>query len=67
MTPNKKSGLKSLLQRFARDDVAATSVEYALIGVIMAIMMVAALPPIRQQIVNVFVYLAAAIQTAYSA
>ncbi len=60
MMPNKKSSLKSLLQRFARDDVAATSVEYALIGVIMAIMMVAALPPIRQQIANVFVYLAAA-------
>ena len=66
MTPDHNEPKPSLLSRFARDETAATSVEYALIGVVMAVMLVAAIPPIRDQIVGIFTYLSAALQVATS-
>ena len=51
MPIDRKSALRSLLERFSRDESAATAVEYALIGVVMAIMLGIAIPPIRDQIV----------------
>ncbi len=66
MTPDPKPGLLHLLRRFERNETAATSVEYALIGVVMAIMLFAAIPPIRDQIANIFTYLSAAMQVATS-
>jgi Flp pilus assembly pilin Flp len=61
--PETKTG-PSLLARFAANDTAATSIEYALIGVVMALMLFASLPPIREQFLAVFTYMAAAIQLA---
>jgi Flp pilus assembly pilin Flp len=66
MTPDHNRGLKHLLRSFQRNEKAATSVEYALIGVVMAIMLFAAVPPLRDQLVNIFTYLSAAFQTANS-
>jgi len=63
MMTNKKTGLFQLLRSFERNEVAATSIEYALIGVIMAIMLVAAIPPIVGQLAGIFTYLTAAFQT----
>ena len=62
MTPDRKTETPELLKKFARDQRAATSVEYALIGVTMAIMLLAALAPIRTQLVSVFALVASAIQ-----
>lgn len=62
MTSDKKPKTLSLLQRFARDEQAASSVEYALIGVVMAIMLLAALTPMRDQVVSAFTLVAAAFQ-----
>jgi Flp pilus assembly pilin Flp len=64
MTTDKMTGFFRLLRRFERNEVAATSVEYALIGVVMAIMLVAAIPPIRDELAGIFTYLTAALQTA---
>lgn len=67
MTTERKKGFFALLKAFERNEVAATSVEYALIGVVMAVMLVAAVPPIRDEIANIFTYLSAALQTATAA
>ncbi len=64
MMTNKKTGLAALLRSFQRNEVAATSVEYALIGVVMAVMLVAAVPPVRDELAGIFTYLTAALQTA---
>ena len=66
MAPDTKPTLRQLLTAFRRNEIAATSVEYALIGVVMAIMLEAAVPPIRDQIGNILTYLTAALQTATS-
>lgn len=64
MTTDKKTGLFRLLRSFERNEVAATSIEYALIGVLMAILLVGAIPPIRDELAGIFIYLTAAFQTA---
>jgi Flp pilus assembly pilin Flp len=64
MTTDKKTGFFNMLRRFERDEVAATSIEYALIGVVMAVMLVAAVPPVRDELAGIFTYLTAALQTA---
>ena len=66
MMPHEKPAARSLFQRFSRDEMAATSVEYALIGVIMALMLVVAMPPIRDEIASIFTFLTAAFQVAYN-
>ena len=64
MTTKNKSGLAAFLHSFERNEIAATSVEYALIGVVMAVMLVAAVPPVRDELAGIFTYLTAALQTA---
>ena len=64
MTPDRKPDEPTLVKRFSSDERAATSVEYALIGVTMAIMLLAALQPIRDQLVSIFGAVAAAFQIA---
>lgn len=64
MMTNKKTGLAAVLRSFERNEFAATSVEYALIGVVMAVMLVAAVPPVRDELAGIFTYLTAALQTA---
>ena len=54
MTPDHKTKIPSLLGRFARDETAATSVEYALISVIMAIGLLAAVTPVGASLVSIF-------------
>jgi len=53
-----------LLTRFYRDERAATSVEYALIGVVMAVMLIVALPPIRDQLTSLISQVTSAFQVA---
>ncbi len=64
MNVDKKPGLVAFFRGFERNEVAATSIEYALIGVVMAIMLVAAVPPVRDELAGIFTYLTAALQTA---
>ncbi len=64
MSTDKKTGFFKMLRSFERNEVAATSIEYALIGVVMAIMLVASVPPIRDELAGIFTYLTAALQTA---
>jgi len=52
MTQENKSEDSTLLKRFASDERAATSVEYALIGVIMAVPLLASLGLIRDQLLS---------------
>lgn len=63
MTPARDPKTPTLLQRFARNETAATSVEYSLIGVVMAIVLLAALSPMRDQLVSAFTMVAATFQT----
>jgi len=53
MTQENKSEDSTLLKRFASDERAATSVEYALIGVIMAVPLLASLGLIRDQLLSI--------------
>jgi len=53
MTQENKPEDSTLLKRFASDERAATSVEYALIGVIMAVPLLASLGLIRDQLLSI--------------
>jgi len=50
MTDHTKPREPALLERFASDEQAATSVEYALIGVIIAVPLLAMLVTLRDQL-----------------
>ena len=52
------------LLAFWRDERAATSVEYALIGVVMAIGLLAAIVPLRSELAAMFTSVAVAVENA---
>lgn len=66
MESRKKNGERSLLERFAADQVAATSVEYAVIAVILGVMLLGALVPIKSELSAMFTAVAAVFESALS-
>lgn len=61
MSQEKEPEDSTLMQRFSSDERAATSVEYALIGVIMAVPLLATLGLLRDQLLNMLNSIANAI------
>ena len=66
MTPERKPDEPSLLSRFASDEQAATSVEYVLIAVIVAVPLLASLGAIQTQLSALLNSVAAAFVAALS-
>jgi Flp pilus assembly pilin Flp len=66
MTPERKPDEPSLLSRFASDEQAATSVEYVLIAVIVAVPLLASLGAIQTQLSAMLNSVAAAFVAALS-
>ena len=64
MPPDRKPDEPTLLKRFSSDERAATSVEYALIGVLMAVPLLGMLASVRDQLVTMFNSVANAIQAS---
>ena len=66
MTPDRKPDQPNLLRRFASDEQAATSVEYVLIAVLLAVPLLGMLATMRDQLTAMLDNVAAAFAAALS-
>ena len=57
------NGFKDTVREFAKDESAATSIEYALIAIIVGVGIIGSLSAITPELVAVFNYLATSFQT----
>lgn len=58
------TGLRGLMRRFMRDERAETSIEYALIGVGITLVIMLSVPNIRDQLAITFFGVATGIETS---